>query len=111
MITFDQTLESVQRIFEHLKSVEEVENQLVSVRDNLRDFSEMLVYAHQREFQSAQEALNYIDKVLLPQLQGIITALESGTEPQLKRLVAASDLSRRLVADLELVTGASDDIS
>lgn len=111
MITFDQTLESVQRIFEHLKSVEEVDNQLDSVRGNLQDFAEMLSYAHKRDFASAEEALSYIDKVLLPQLQGIITALESGTGPQLKRLAAASDLSRRLVANLELVTGASDDIS
>lgn len=111
MITFDQTLESVQRIFEHLKSVEEVDNQLDAVRGNLQDFAEMLAYAHKRDFASAEEALAYIDKVLLPQLQGIITALESGTQPQLKRLEAASALSRRLVADLELVTGASDDIS
>lgn len=111
MITFDQTLESVQRIFEHLKSVEEVDNQLDSVRDNLQDFAEMLAYAHQRDFATADDALNYIDKVLVPQLQGIITALESGTGSHLKRLSAASDLSRRLVANLELVTGASDDIS
>lgn len=111
MITFDQTLESVQRIFEHLKSVEEVDNQLDSVRGNLQDFAEMLAYAHKRDFASAEEALAYIDKVLLPQLQGIISALESGTQPQLKRLAAASDLSRRLVANLELVTGGSDDIS
>lgn len=111
MITFDQTLESVQRIFEHLKSVEEVDNQLESVRGNLEDFAEMLAYAHQRDFASVDEALGYIDKVLLPQLHGIMTALESGTEDPLKRLTAASDLSRRLVANLELVTGASDDIS
>lgn len=111
MITFDQTLESVQRIFEHLKSVEEVDNQLESVRGSLEDFAEMLAYAHQREFADVGEALAYIDKVLLPQLNGIMTALDSGTQDPLKRLSAASDLSRRLVANLELVTGASGDIS
>jgi CRISPR/Cas system CSM-associated protein Csm2 small subunit len=111
VITFDQTLESVQRIFEHLKSVEEVDNQLESVRGNLEDFAEMLAYAHQREFTDVEEALSYIDKVLLPQLKGIMTALTSGTQDPLKRLSAASDLSRRLVANLELVTGASGDIS
>lgn len=111
MITFDQTLESVQRIFEHLKSVQEVDNQLDAVRGSLEDFAEMLAYAHQRDFASAEEALNYIDKVLAPQLQGIMTALESGTEDHLKRLATASDVSRRLVASLELVTGAADDIS
>ena len=109
MITFDQTLETVQRIYEHLKSVEEIEGQLDHVRVNLRNFSEMLAYAHQKDFASADEALGYIDTVLLPQLHGIMTALESGTEDHLKRLSAATEHTQRLLASLELVAGDSAD--
>jgi predicted component of type VI protein secretion system len=109
MITFDQTLEAVQRISEHLKSVSEIEGQFKHVEANLRNLSEMLEYAHQRDFRSADEALAYIDKVLRPQLEGIITALESGTQDHFKRLSAANEHTRRLLASLELVTGESAD--
>lgn len=109
MITFDQTLESVQRIYEHLKSVGEVEGQLSHVHANLKNLAEMLEYAHQKEFKNADEALSYIDKVLRPQLQGIITALESGTADHLKRLTMANEQTHRLLASLELVTGEDSD--
>ena len=109
MITFDQTLDSVERILEHLKSVTELDSMIEHVKDNLDDFSDMLGYAHQREFKSADEALEYIDKILLPRLQGIIDALQSGTEDPMRRLTAATEHTQRLVANLELVTGDSAD--
>jgi hypothetical protein len=109
MITFDQTLDAVDRIYEHLKSVEQVGNQIDHVRANLNDFALMLEYAHKKEFKSTEEALQYIDKVLLPRLQGIITALVSGTEEPLKRLGTATEHTKRLLASLELVTGGASD--
>ena len=109
MITFDQTLDAVERIYEQLKSVDQVESQIDHVRANLADFAIMLEYAHKREFKSREEALHYIDKVLLPRLQGIITALVSGTEEPLKRLSTATEATKRLLASLELVTGGSGD--
>lgn len=109
MITFDQTLDSVERIYEHLKSVAEIESLIGHLGENLDDFSEMLEFAHQREFESPEEALKYIDTVLLPRLQGIIDALESGTKDPLRRLTAATEHTQRLLASLELVTGESAD--
>lgn len=109
MITFDQTLDIVERISDQLKSVAAIESQLEHGRANLQGFLKMLDYAHQREFKSTEELLSYIDKVLVPQLQGIITAFESGTEPHLKKLHDASEHTKRLVANLQLVTGSSDD--
>ena len=109
MITFDQTLDAVERIHEQLKSVDQVESQIDHVRANLADFATMLEYAHKKEFQSTEEALQYIDKVLVPRLQGIITALVSGTEEPLKRLSTATEATKRLMASLELVIGGSDD--
>ena len=109
MITFDQTLDSVQRILELLKSVDEVDSQIDHTRNNLADLADMLEYAHKKEFGNADEALEYIDKVILPRLQGIITALDTGTGDPLKRLAAATDHTKRLHASLELVTGDSND--
>lgn len=109
MITFDQTLDIVERIYDHLKSVRAIESQLEHGRANLQGFAKMLDYAHQREFKSTDELLSYIDKVLTPQLQGIITAFESGTEPHLKKLNDASEHTKRLLANLQLVTGSSAD--
>lgn len=110
MITFDQTLDAVERIYEHLKSASKMGNLIDHTRDNLTAFADMLEYAHQREFESTEDALKYIDTVLLPQLQGIISALETGTEEPVRRLNAASDAAQRLVTNLELVTGeAADD--
>ncbi len=112
MITFDQTLDSVERILEHLKSVAELDNMIDHLQDNLNDFSGMLEFAHQREFKSTEEALEYIDKILLPRLQGIIDALESGTTDPMRRLTAATEHTQRLLANLELVTGdAADDFT
>ncbi len=105
MITFDQTLDAVERIYDQLKSVAELENQIEHARANMMDFATMLEYAHQRDFQTSEEALGYIDKVLLPRLHGIITALESGTDSQIKRLKVATEHTQRLLANLQLVTG------
>ena len=109
MITFDQTLDSVQRILELMKSVEEVDSQIDHTRDNLADLVDMLEYAHEKDFENVEAALDYIDKVLLPRLRGINTALESGTSDPLHRLGAATDHTKRLLANLELVTGSSPD--
>ncbi len=109
MITFDQMLDSVERILEHLKSVSELESMIGHAKENLDDFSDMLEYSHQREFKNTEQALEYIDKVLLPRLQGIIDALESGTTDPMRRLTAATEHTQRLLANLELVTGESAD--
>ena len=109
MITFDQTLDAVERIYDQLKSVSAIQDQLEHGRANLLDFAKMLDYAHKRDFKSAQELLNYIDKVLIPQLHGIITAFESGTEPHLNKLNSASEHTKRLLANLQMVTGSSND--
>ena len=104
MITFDQTLDAVERINDLLKSAEEAEGQVVFTLSNLYDFASMLKFAHRKQFQSAQEALDF-DNVLNPRLSGIISALESGTESHFKRLNVASEHTRRLMLNLQMVTG------
>ena len=42
MITFDQTLDAVERIYDHLKSVSAIQDQLEHGRANLLDFAKML---------------------------------------------------------------------
>ena len=108
MITFDQTLDAVERINDLLKSAEEAEGQVVFTLSDLYDFASMLKFAHRKHFQSVEESLEYVDKVLSPRLNGIISALESGTESHFKRLNVASEHTRRLMLNLQMVTGAGD---
>ncbi len=109
MITFDQTLDAVERISNLLKAVDDLEYQFVYSSANLSDFANMLRYAHKKEFKDADDALQYIDKVLQPRLTGIIQALESGAEEHFKMLKTASEHSERLRSSLELVIGESGD--
>ncbi len=104
MITFDQTLEAVVRIHDLLKSSQKIEVLISSASANLTSFQSMMGYPHEKDFQSVQEVLDYIDEVLMPQLDGIVDALQSGTEEHLKRLVAARDHTERLMVSLEMVT-------
>jgi hypothetical protein len=108
MITFDQTLDAVERINELLKSAEEAEGQVVFTLSDLYDFASMLKFAHRKQFQNADEALEYIDNVLTPRLNGIINALESGTESHFKRLNVASEHTQRLMLNLQMVTSGGD---
>jgi predicted nucleic acid-binding protein len=109
MITFDQTLDAVERVNGLLKSVDDLEYQFVYASANLSDFSNMLRYAHKKDFKDADDALQYIDQVLQPRLTGIIQAFESGAEEHFKKLKTASEHAERLRSSLELVTGASGD--
>lgn len=109
MITFDQTLDAVERVHDLLKSTDELEHQVKATRSNLADFENMLQYAHQKEFSNADQALEYIDKVLIPRLQGMIQALDSSVEEPLKRLQTAKQHTQRLVVNLQMVTGGNVD--
>jgi hypothetical protein len=105
MINFDQTLDAVERINDLLKSTSALEIQISRTQANLVDFGVMLEYAHRKNFRNAEEALSYIDQVLIPRLQGIENALTSGTEEHFQKLHIAREHTNRLAARLQMVTG------
>lgn len=105
MITFDQTLYTVERIQESLRTAQTLEVQVRHACDNLRDFENMLRYARKRGFSEAGEVLAYIDRVLIPRLEGIVNALEAGTAEPVRHLNLAAEQAERLIGELQAVTG------
>lgn len=103
MITFRETVDSAERLNELLKSSAEVREGVDHALEYLGDFTAMLEYAHNKDFKSASEALEYIDKVLVPRLGRIRDALASRTEPHLVHLEQAKDLASRLSARLQML--------
>jgi hypothetical protein len=104
MITFHETVDSVERLNEMLKSSAEVRAAVKHALDYMADFSGMLAYAHTKGFKDVGEALEYIDKVLVPRLAGIHDALASHTDPHIKRLEQAQELSNRLLLRLQMLS-------
>lgn len=103
MITFQEMLHTVERIADQLKAAGEMDSAISHALENLKGLRSMLEYSHQKEFKSREEALGYIDKVLTPQLNGIIDALASGSEGPLGKLNAAQENASRLALRLQVM--------
>lgn len=104
MISFRETVDSIERLHELLKSVAEIRSGVEHAQEYLADFGGMLRYAHKKDFRTREEALEYIDKVLLPRLEAISEALASQSDPTLERLEQAHDLTQRLLLRLQMLS-------
>jgi hypothetical protein len=107
MITFQEMLDTVERVADQLKAAEEVDSAIRHALENMRGLRSMLEYAHQKDFKTRAEALRYIDKVLTPQLNGIIDALHSATGESISRLQTAEESARRLALRLQIMINDS----
>jgi hypothetical protein len=103
MISFHEMVESLERVNDLLKSAGEVRSGVSHAMELLADFVSMLEYSHTKEFKDAGEALDYIDKVLVPRVTRIRDALASQTEPHLGRLELAHESATRLVLRLQML--------
>lgn len=109
MITLDQTLYAIERIRDLLRSANQIEPNLRHTASNLKDLQSMIEMARKKSREDPKEFEAYVDRVLSPQLDSIVQALEAGTETQLKHLQTASDQLNSLIASLQMVTGGMDD--
>jgi hypothetical protein len=109
MITFPETLDGTERVAELLKSATDLETAINDAIEDLAGFLSMLEYAHTKKFRDSEDALQFIDNVLTPQLVGIRDSLGAGTEPHLKRLKIAGDLAERLRVRLHMLIDSSMD--
>ncbi len=103
MISLRETVDSVDRLNELLKSSAELRSAVRHSLDYLTDFKAMLEYAHTKDFKDVAESLEYIDKVLIPRLSRTQDALASATDPHLKRVEQASELATRLAMRLQVL--------
>lgn len=103
MITFQEMLDGVQRVAEMLKVAEELQTALEDGLEGMDDLVSMMAYSHEKEFQTVEMALNYIDQVLMPQLRGLRDSLAASTEDQLRHLLIASESAERLAVRLQML--------
>ncbi len=104
MISLRETVDSVERLNQLLKSSAELRSAVRHSLEYLADYKAMLEYAHSKNFKDVNEALEYIDKVLVPRLSRTRDALASGTDPHLKRVEQASELAARLSLSLRMMS-------
>ena len=103
MITFPETLDSLERLSENLHAIDNLDTCVLSTLKELDGFLATLQYSHEKNFQSPDEALAYIDQVLIPQLRGIRDSLVASAEPPIRNLKVASEQTDRLVLRLRMV--------
>lgn len=110
MITFPETLDALERLLEHLRAVEQLAATLEAAVGDLDGCASLLDYAHEKQFQNAEEALQYIDNVLKPQIRGMRDSLAAGMTDPMRRLQTALEQADRLVVRLRMVVeGDADD--
>jgi hypothetical protein len=107
MITFHETVDIVGRLAEMLKSASELEVAINDTTTDLASFLTMLEFSHTKDFKGAEDALQYIDTVLIPQILGIRDSLTAGTNEHLKRLNTARDLTERVIVRLRMLDNGS----
>lgn len=103
MISFQETLDGIERLSEMLKSADEIDTAVNDGLDDMDDLLDMMAFSHEKELESVQQALAYIDQVLIPRLRGIRDSLDSSTEEHLKRLRIASESAERLAVRLQIL--------
>ena len=108
MITFREMQDAVERIAQNLKSAEDVASVVEHTLNNLAELRSMIEFSRAKRFKTADDVLGYLDKVVVPQLNGIRDAFESGSLPHLKNLQAANDQCNRLVLRLQMLSEGAD---
>lgn len=110
MISFRETLVAVERQFELLRSVSEVAIAIDKTLEGLKHFRLMLEHSHQKKFQTVEEALDYVDKVLIQQLNSIHDSLQTSMKPPLQKLSQARAHSERLMTQLRIFSEGAPDL-
>jgi hypothetical protein len=109
MISFGETINAVERQQELLRSVSDIAVAVDKSLEGIRNFKLMLEHSHQKQFQTVNEALQYIDNVLSPQLTAIHDSLQTSTKAPLQKLSQARAQNERLVNQLRLFSDGAPD--
>ncbi len=103
MITFPETLDALERLSENMHAIDRLDASIHSALNDLDGFLSLLQYSHEKDFQNAGDALEYIDTVLVPQLHGIRDSLVTSTEDPVKRIKLAGEQTDRLALRMKMV--------
>jgi hypothetical protein len=109
MISFREMLDSISRLAELLKTTGEAETTYRRSVASLSDLQTMLDRARVRQFKTPAEMGEYIERVAIPQLNGIRDTLEVTTTGHFSKMRTATELARRLELRLQALAEGSVD--
>jgi hypothetical protein len=109
MISFREMLDSIDRLADLLKTSAETETTYRRSIASLSDLQTMLDRARMRHFQTPAEMAEYIERVAIPQLNGIRDTLEVATNTHFGKMRTATELAGRLALRLQALSEGSVD--
>jgi len=109
MISFREMLDSISRLAELLKTTAEAETTYSRSIASLSDLQAMLDRARLRQFKTPAEMADYVERVAIPQLNGIRDTLEVTSSGHFSKMRAASELAGRLELRLQALSEGSVD--
>jgi hypothetical protein len=104
MISFREMLDSVSRLADILKTTAETETTYRRSAASLTDLRTMLDGVRLRQFRTPAEAAEYIERVAVPQLNGIRDSLEVTTNGHFSKMKTATELAGRLELSLQALS-------
>jgi len=109
MISFREMLDSISRLAGLLKTSAEAETTFRRSVASLTDLQTMLDRARVRQFKTPAEVADYIERVAVPQLNGIRDTLEVTTDGYFGKMRSATELAGRLELRLQALAEGSVD--
>ncbi len=109
MISFREMLDSVSRLSEILKTTAETETTFRRSAASLTDLRTMLDGGRLRQFKTPAEVADYVERVAVPQLNGIRDSLEVATDGHFGRMRKATELAGRLALRLQALSEGTVD--
>ena len=109
MISFREMLDSVSRLAEALKTSADAETTFQRSTTSLTDLRTMLEATRLRQFKTPTEVADYIERVAVPQLNGIRDSLEIATASHFGKMRTATELASRLELRLQALSEGTVD--
>ncbi len=109
MISFREMLNSVSRLSEILKTTAETETTFRRSTTSLTDLRTMLDGGRLRQFKTPAEVAEYVERVAVPQLNGLRDSLEMATDGHFGMMRTATELADRLELRLQALSEGTVD--
>jgi hypothetical protein len=107
MITFQEMQSALERLAELLKAASSAESTIKGSVGSLGDVRQMLEARRLRQFKDVEAVVDYVEKVVIPQLNGIHDTLGVSGDAHFSRVRTASEQASRLSVRVQALNDAS----
>jgi hypothetical protein len=107
MITFQEMQAALERLAELLKAASSAESTIKGSVSSLGDVHQMLDTRRLRQYKDVDAVVDYVEKVVIPQLNGIHDTLGVSADAHFSRVRTASEQASRLAVRVQAVNDAS----